>query len=131
MPPLILSSQLVLSMLALSASYALVMSLLKKEVNVKWVRTEAILMLMGSGASLGLAYSWFFGSFNWHLIVSVTMLVIGLSLSLAIVFIHRLTIAKSATYPVTLTPILKKLSIGAFTVFLFHMFFEVAAIAWS
>lgn len=120
------------SVLALTASYAFLMSLLKKEHNTLWLRGEAVVMLLSAGISFGLFYQNIFDTQNFFAFLSVLMLVVGLGVSLAIVILHRLSMKNdSAQYPEKHVHTIMILACSVFTALTTHVFLQLASLAWG
>lgn len=93
MPDTIFTLVLLLGMIATCGAYALVMSLLAKEVNMRWVRGEAILTLVGLGGALGVSFPALTGDYGAAYTMTSILLLILLIVALGIVILHRFFLA--------------------------------------
>ena len=64
------------SMVAICGSYAIIMSIIKKEIDVMWVRGEAVITLIGAGISFAVMYTALFGASDVLILLSSFFLIV-------------------------------------------------------
>jgi hypothetical protein len=125
MPDTLFIIHLVSATTAVIASYALLMSLLQREINMLWTRGESILALMAAGAALGTGYMLITASALYT--ISILLLLLGLILAFSIVVFHRF-LQKTETYSEIELRRMRIATIVLFGVFIFELFTLFAAI---
>lgn len=124
--------QIFASVIALMASYAFLMSILKREHNTLWLRGEAVLMLLMTGVSLSLYYTNLLNTNNYFAFAASLMLLLALLNALILVVTHRIKMRHDrAIYPEELVPGAKIVGYAAFAAITAHLFLQIAALAWG
>jgi hypothetical protein len=124
--------QIFASLTALIASYAFLMTILKKETNVTWLRGEAVLILLSSGISFGLYYTNILSTTNYLAFISSLLLLISTLLALITVITQKLRMRKdNSAYPEDSIPKAKLMGIVVFGVLTAHLLLEIASLAWA
>jgi len=124
--------QIFASVIALIASYAFLMSLLKRELNTTWIRGEAVLLLITSVISLSLYYPNLFDFSNKFSLSSALFLSLTALISFLIVVTHRFKMRNDKeTYPESLIHIAKIAAMVSFATITLHLLFEIASLAWG
>lgn len=123
--------QLFTSMIAICGAYALIMSILQKQVNKMWVRGEAVLATLAAGLSVWFMQPSLDAVHNTFMILSVAALITGVFLGLAVVLLHRLNVKLTQEYPSALIPQVRWLAIFMLVALILHFMMELAALAWK
>jgi hypothetical protein len=123
--------QLFTSMIAICGAYALIMSILQKQVNKMWVRGEAVLATLSAGLSVWFMQPIISASPNTFMLLSAAALIVGVFLGLAAVILHRLNVKSTQEYPTALIPQIRWIAILMFGTLTLHFMLELAALAWK
>lgn len=115
------------STIAISAAYAILMSVLKREVNGVWLKGEALTALIASGTALGFGSSLLFDG-DTVAMLSALMLLLGLGNALGLVIVQRLR-ATGSEYPPTVAALTRTLGIIMFVSFVTSFLIELAALS--
>jgi len=112
---------------ALSGSYAYMMSILQRQINMLWTRSEAIVTSLASVLALVVSFSTLKEMDTLNMLV-FGLLFLGLLLSLGLVVYHHIVL-KNAAYPEAKVSGLKSLAAIMLGVYLLQMliFFAVTA----
>lgn len=112
---------------AISISYAILMSILKKDVSVKWLKWEGILALFFTSLTLAFLGEVLFSGDNLYSLVGVA-LVASLGCTLALVVMHHRKV-RDVAYPTDLQPTTRTLGIALFALLVSGFLIELAALS--
>ena len=113
---------------SLVASYALIMSLHQKEINLLWTRGEAAIAVLALGVALSFGYMYLIGG-SLLFKISIILLLLALAISAALVVYHRFVLKHQCDYPVEHTQYIKYVAYTLFAINCLHVFTLFAAIA--
>ncbi len=120
--------QIFASTLAVSAAYAILMSILKREVNTNWVKREILIVFLTSVLATGFGLNFFLASGTVGL-TSLALLLVGLLCALYGVIIHIMKVPDSTPYPAMLVSQTRTLGILMFASLTSHLLLELAVLS--
>ena len=123
--------QLLMSLTSICAAYALIMSLLKPQIQNRLVRIVAVLSVVAGGGSLVFLRASFYTTSNFLLVLSIIFLILGLCVALTLVLMHYFKLKKTNKYTPALIKKVRILAILTAVLLTIHLLFEVAAFAWN
>ena len=124
----IFAIHILLTMTAICASYAVLMSALKKKINNTWLWMEVLLALVAASASISLAYTTVLATESMLFGASVVALLLGIGNLLAVLIVLRVRGHDVETYSPQTIQIVRILGSIAFAATLTHFFLEIAYI---